>query len=457
MLRWHLVERLGAAVVAYCVIALCAIALSAGALAAQHRVQGVLLDSLRAMGPLAEAEVWLLPGDRRTRTDARGRFEFRDVPPGAYRLTYAALWLDSVGVAPAVRPVDVGRDVTTGLTLRTGSRVAMARTRCGGEMDADRGLVVGEVRDARGRPLAGAIVAARWSETIVGGGPAEPQEYIAADTVLADGRFALCGMREGAEVVVVARHPDGRRTDAIVLAVTPGVYPHDLVVGDVASVSRLSGRVTNAAGAAIPRADVLASASPSGIIRTDSAGQFRLDVQQGSRQLVIRALGFQPRVLDVRVAAGEVDLGAIALEPVETVLDTMVIRASAMTREQAEFDYRRRTLNGVFLDEAQLRRMPVVSPNAIVSQSRAWVRVFRMGGASPGEIRIFQGYSMTGGEVLCKPRLFVDGRDWGNRTEIDEINSMLAMAKRVEIFRASFAPPQFVDFDGCGALVVWTH
>lgn len=429
----------------------------AAPLAAQGTVRGVLLDSLRGMGPLAGAEVVLLPGERRVLTDARGRFEFRSLPPGAYRLTYAALWLDSVGVAPPSQDIEVGRDGTLDVFLVTGSRVAMARSRCGGEMDADRGLVVGEVRDARAQPLEGAIVAARWSETVVGGGPAATEEYIAADTVGADGRFALCGMREGAEVVVAAWHPDGRRTEAIVLTVLPGTFAHDLVLGDLARVAQISGRVTNATGAAVPRADVLASSSTSGIVRTDSTGKFLLAVPQGSRQLVVRALGFQPRVLDIRVAADAVDLGAIALEPVETVLDTVVIRAPAMTQAQAEFDYRRRTLNGVFLDESALRRMPVVSPNAIVSQSRSWVRVFRSGGGGPGEVRIFQGFSRTGGEVLCKPRLFVDGRDWGNEIEVDEINAMLALAKRVEIFRASFAPPQFVDFDGCGALVIWTH
>lgn len=444
MLRHHLVARLGAAVIALGALAPCA-----GTLAAQHRVQGVLLDSLRAMGPVADAEVLLLPGDRRARTDARGGFEFRDVPPGAYRLTYAALWLDSVGVAPPVRLVDVSRDVTSGLTLLTGSRLTMARSRCGGEMDADRGLVVGEVRDARGRPLAGAIVAARWSETIVGVGPVEPQEYIAADTVLADGRFALCGMREGAEVVVAARHPDGRRTDAIVLAVIPGVYPHDLVVGDLASVARVSGRVTNAAGAAIPRADVLASTSTSGVVRSDSAGQFRLDVQQGSRQLVVRALGFQPRVLDIRVAADEVDLGAIALETVETVLDTVVIRAPAMTREQAEFEYRRRTAVGVFITEDDLRKFPQVTPNAVVSLSPAWVRTFPAGPGDWGDIYFRRGPG------FCKPRLFVNGLDWGGDTPSNELRGLVQMAKRVELYRAAFAPGQFADFDGCGAIVVW--
>lgn len=450
--RFRIGARLGAAFVV-----LGSLAGGVGTLDAQGRVEGVLLDSLRAMGPLGDVDVLLLPGDRRARTDARGRFEFRDVPVGKYRLTYAALWLDSVGVTPAVAALDVEAGRTASATLQTGSRFAMARSRCGGEMDADRGLVVGEVRDARAQPLAGAVVAARWSETVVGGGPAATEEYLAADTVGADGRFALCGMREGAEVVVAAWHRDGRRTEAIVLTVLPGTFAQDLVLGDLARVARISGRVTNATGAVVPRADVLASSSTSGIVRTDSTGTFRLEVPQGSRQLVVRALGFQPRVLDIRVAADSLDLGAIALEAVETVLDTVVIRAPAMTQAQAEFDYRRRTLNGVFLDETVLRRMPVVSPNAIASQSRSWVRVFRMGGGGPGEVRIFQGYSMTGGEILCKPRLFVDGRDWGNETDVTEINAMLALAKRLEVFRASFAPPQFVDFDGCGSLVIWTH
>jgi hypothetical protein len=424
----------------------------------QGRVQGVLLDSLRAMGPLADAEVVLLPGGRRTRTDESGAFLFDEVSPGTYRVSYAPLWLDSIGVAPISVETSVSGRERERLVLLTGSRVAMARDRCGGTMDADRGLVVGEVRDARGQPLPGVVAVARWSETHVGrGAPTAPQEYIALDTTRSDARFALCGMLAGAEVVVAATHPDGRSTGAIVLTVTPGVFARDLLLGDPARSVRVWGIVANAEGAPIPRAEVLASHATSGIARSDSAGRFELAVLDGSRQLVVRALGFQPRVLDVRIPEDGLDLEAITLEPVETVLDTFVIRARAQTREQAEFDYRRRTLNGVFLDESILERFPAVTPSAIVSQSRSWVRVFRPNPRGVGEVRIFQGYSATGGEILCRPRLFVDGRDWGDRTDATEVNAMLAMAKRVEIFRASFAPPQFADFGGCGALVIWTH
>ncbi|WKW11408.1 carboxypeptidase-like regulatory domain-containing protein [Pseudogemmatithrix spongiicola] len=423
--------------------------LSSTAAHAQGSIRGVLLDSLRAMGPLAGADVVLMPGGRRARTDDRGRFAFDDVPAGAYRVTYAALWLDSVGVAPASAGLDVGTRGSAAVTVLTGTRAALALQRCGGAMDVGRGLVVGELRDVSAVPLAGAIVVARWSELVVGGAPdADPQEYAAVDTTGADGRYALCGMPDNAEVVVGARHPDGRSTGAVVLVVNPGVLAHDLVIGAPSRVVRLRGRVTNGNGAPVTRAEILASASRSGVQRTDSTGRFELQLEEGSRQVVIRALGFQPRLLDVRAGESMTEIGDVALQPASAVLDTMVIRAAPLTVQELEFEQRRRTQIGAFLDEQTLRKLPRATVNAVAGMSAPWVR------AANGRL-LFRGLASIYGGVECKPRLFVDGSDWGNRTPDNEIESLLQFARRIEMYRAANAPPEFNDFDGCGSLVLW--
>ncbi|MBA3853183.1 MAG: hypothetical protein C0503_02145 [Gemmatimonas sp.] len=416
---------------------------------AQGGVRGVLIDSLRAMGPLAGAEIVLMPGGHRAQTDERGRFEFRDIPPGPVRVNYAALWLDSVGVAPASAAVEAPARGSAEVTLLTGTRANLALQRCGGVMDIGRGLVVGELREISSEPLVGGVVVARWSELVVGGGPAaRPQEYVAVDTTAADGRYALCGMPDNAEVVVGARHPDGRGTGAIVLRVDPGVLAHDLVVGAPARIVRLRGRVINGSGAPVARAEVLASASTSGVLRTDSTGRFDIQLEEGSRQLVLRALGFRPRLLDVRVGAPMTDLGDVVLDPAAAVLDTVVIRAAPTTVQELEFEQRRRTQIGSFLDEQTLRRLPRATADAVASQSQPWVR------ADAGRILFRSAGGILAG-TLCKPRLFVDGSDWGNRTPDDEIQSLMQFARRIEMYRATYAPPEFNDFDGCGALVLW--
>lgn len=418
--------------------------------AAQGTVRGVVLDSLRRMGPAAGVEVVLMPGGQRRTTDARGRFAFDDVTEGRYTLVHSSLWLDSIGVPALAAPVDVGSGGRVETTLVLGSRAALALRLCGGAMDADRGLVVGEVRDARGLPAAGAIIAARWSELVVGGaGPTAPVEYVAADTTGPDGRFGLCGMRERSEVLVFGRHPDGRRTGTLVLTVDPAVYAHDLVLGDAAQGVRVRGRVVNTGGAPVPRADVLGSLATAGAVRSDSLGRFELATEAGSRQLVVRALGFAAALVDVRASAPQTDLGDIVLQPAPTLLDTMVIRARAMTREEAEFEYRRRTATGGFLTEEQLRRLPAITPNTVAALSPGWVRGSASIAGSWGDIYF------TRGIELCKPRLFVNGFDWGERTSADEIRGLLQMAKRIEMYRAAFAPAEFADFNGCGALVVW--
>ncbi len=56
----------------------------------------------------------------------------------------------------------------------------------------------------------------------------------------------------------------------------------------------------------------------------------------------------------------------------------------------------------------------------------------------------------------CDPRFFVDGWDLGPLDVLDQ-EMYLRHAKRIEVYRAAFAPAQFNDFAGCGAVVVWTR
>lgn len=421
-------------------------------LAGQAAVRGVLFDSVRTMAPLANAEVVLEPGGLRSTTDARGRFAFERVAAGSYVLSYAPLWLDSVGVPPVTQRLELGARGARSTALVIRSRAELAARVCGGVMDADRGVVVGEVRDASGAAAAGAIVWARWSEQFVGAARADAAtEYVALDTTGADGRFGLCGMREQSEVVVFGRHPDGRQTGVMALVVAPAVVAFDLVLGDTASRHRVRGRTVNAAGVALPNVDIFGTGATRGVMRSDSLGWFEVAVPAGSRQLAFRTLGFVPRLLEVRSGGDELDLGQVVLEPVPTVLDTMVIRARAMTRQEMEFEERRRVGMGSFLDETILRRAPAVTPAYIAANSRSWVRAF------PTKEGDLGGIFFRKGTGFCVPRLYVDGYDWGNRTGADEIRGLLQIAKRIEMHRSTFTPAEFVDFDDCGALVIWLH
>ncbi len=63
------------------------------------------------------------------------------------------------------------------------------------------------------------------------------------------------------------------------------------------------------------------------------------------------------------------------------------------------------------------------------------------------------------GSGFCEPRFFHDGQDVGklNQQLITEQMDLLQRAKRIEIYSAAEAPPQFNDFDGCGAVVGWAR
>ena len=56
--------------------------------------------------------------------------------------------------------------------------------------------------------------------------------------------------------------------------------------------------------------------------------------------------------------------------------------------------------------------------------------------------------------MTCR-RIFIDGVNFRD-INVDEENSFLRMAKRVEFYTANNAPPQFNDFAGCGSVVIWT-
>jgi hypothetical protein len=50
----------------------------------------------------------------------------------------------------------------------------------------------------------------------------------------------------------------------------------------------------------------------------------------------------------------------------------------------------------------------------------------------------------------------VDGVDFGHPSGIEEA-TFLRHAKRIEAYRAMEMPPQYIDFNGCGVILIWTY
>ncbi|MDF1505770.1 carboxypeptidase regulatory-like domain-containing protein, partial [Roseisolibacter sp. H3M3-2] len=144
---------------------------SADSLAARGAVQGVVFDSLLAVGPLAGAEVWVAGTGATARTDAVGRFRLDGLAPGSAEVAVSHPALDALGVATPARAVAVVAGRVTELRLATPSAATLYRAPCGGAPEPGVGLALGVVRVGRdGAPAAGAEVDASWGTLVLGGG-----------------------------------------------------------------------------------------------------------------------------------------------------------------------------------------------------------------------------------------------------------------------------------------------
>lgn len=170
-------------------------------------------------------------------------------------------------------------------------------------------------------------------------------------------------------------------------------------------------------------------------------------------QLLIRAVGYAPQERLIEPAAAispegaALRLGDIRLRSLQE-LGVVEITGTPMTKERLAFEERRKfNFQGTFIDDEELARMPVVTTQFLAG------RVHRAA-LDHGVFKLQRGASL-GGLSYCKPRTYLDGVD--ESFGILDLEVVLKNAKRIEVYRAAFTPPQYTDFDGCGALVIWTR
>ncbi|MBA3853184.1 MAG: hypothetical protein C0503_02150 [Gemmatimonas sp.] len=418
-------------------------------LGAQATLRGVLIDSLRSGGPVEGASVVLMGANRRATTERGGRFEFSDLAPGQYTVAYWAPWLDSLGLPALQRQVELRGSRTETITLSTPSPATVQRAVCGDVLSDEQSILIGEVRDSDGNPGAGVGVFARWLETVIQGREVAQGTMAAADTATAAGSYVLCGVPLNDEFTLRAVGARGVGSGELLVKAGASIARRDIVVGAAGATLRVTGRVVRENGEPIIGATVLVAGDSSQSVRSDSSGRFALPTMaRRSSQLIVRSLGYVPLVRSIDPFDAQLDLDDVQLEPAPRELATVTITGEAMTASQAQFEARReRAAGGVFVDEARLKELGVVSSvNIATTNPRVAVQNTRNGPM----------LMMRRGSEFCRPRFFIDGYDFRDITA-DEENSFLRVAKRVEMYTANNAPSQFNDFNGCGAIVIWTY
>ena len=423
--------------------------------AAQGTVRGVLVDSLRTGKPVEGAEIALLGTGRRDTTDSRGRFQFDDVAPGPATVAFWALWLDSLALPVLERTVTVqdGRTAPRVL-LATPSAATFQRTVCGGALAAGQGVLLGEIRDPGGFPLAAVPVNARWNETLIGPGRLERSLVATVDTSDANGMFALCGVPVGDEVAFRAVG-NAVASGELILAIGQRVQRHDLLVARAGLATRITGRILDEGGNPLVAATVALAGDTTYNVRSDANGRFAIErAPRRSSQLIVRSVGHTPLLRELEPYEDAVAFGDIALARLPQELAAVRIDGGPVTADQLQFETRRSVGRGKFVSDADLARVPVISATIVASMVPGATSV----GAGRTRRFMLNKPSFGGGRIstTCQPRFFEDGYPMGALDAEDE-DALFRRAKRVEVYTAAEAPPKYNDFDGCGVVLVWTR
>lgn len=349
--------------------------------------------------------------------------------------------------------------------VRGSTATLLQRASCGAELPADQVLLFGAIRAADLTPRAGIRVAALWTEAVITREGAQTLLRASVDTTAADGTYALCGLPR--ETRLIVRADAGDETDENDATERSGelsldlgneaAVERDLVVGPAAPSAVVTGRLVGEGGNPV-RGEIEIPGNEAATVSTDASGAFRISgVPRRSTQLRIRAIGYVPFYVDVTPDGPLVELGDVEMPTRVQELNRVLIAEKFMPEQLKRFEERRASLNGIFLDSAYLARFAWRSANNVRMASPS-VR-----GSSGRDGDVFR---LRRGVDECFPIVFVNGVNAGRQgpapgsrvpggMPANEMTGLLQRAKRIEFYLAQYAPPEFADFEGCGAMVIW--
>jgi hypothetical protein len=456
---------------------LCAAPLAAQQAATGATIRGVVTDSV-AGRPLGEATVQLVQigaaADARTATtDVAGRFSFADVPAGRYALGFLHPVLDSLGLEPIARKVQVAGqgEVRADLAIPAPARLRSAF--CGAE-GGTGGMVMGFVRAAEGgAPVQGATVSGEWMELSIGGGGMSRRMARRTATTAENGGFLLCDVpRPGTIILAVSRGDQG--TDRIEAEVpASGFLRRELFLGEARIAARadtgrpgdtvpprprprtgpgrLSGTVLAAdGGRPLPGAQV--SVLHGVPTRADANGEWTLTgAPSGTRVLEVRATGYYPVLRVVDIADGTRPV-RVTMSRLAAMLDTLRVTARSGGRAaRAGFDERRRSLGvGRFITAEDIARRHALVISDVLDRVPGLARAQ---GADGGEVLLMR--SAFGDS--CAPTVYIDGLMMRALAGADiDVLVRAEDVGAIEVYSESQVPPQFQDpLSGCGSIVLW--
>jgi hypothetical protein len=272
------------------------------------------------------------------------------------------------------------------------------------------------------------------------------------DTTDAAGMYVLCGIPRGATFEVHAQGADSA-SGSMSLPIDQMFIRQDLIVGATEATVMVTGRLVASDSVPVQGATIRLRADTTVSATSEADGSFRLRVPARTGQLQVRALGFAPREELIEPPAEDgtgsatIRLGNLRLRTVQE-LGRVSIVADGATRERLEFEERRKfNFQGTFFDDEELAKLPVIRPAVLAG------KVPRSFLDKNGKFYL----AANGG--WCLPHIFVDGGDYGGGDRDPtqyELQFWMQRAKRIEVYRATFAPVRYSGSGGCGSVVIWT-
>ncbi|HEX6944200.1 MAG TPA: carboxypeptidase regulatory-like domain-containing protein [Gemmatimonadaceae bacterium] len=444
-------------------------------------LSGTVYDSIaRRPLPGALVQVVAVEGARHfsnsTITDSLGRYRLSNVPGGRFMLGFLHPLLDSLGIEPLLHEVAVEANRHVRADLAVPSPARMRAAICGAPDDSSRGgAVIGVVRDARDRaPVAGVAVTAEWLELSLGREGMTGTIASQVDTTRDNGWFAVCNVPSpGTLLLVAARGADS--TDRVELDLSSASFARrELYIGVARTVTtgdsvrraqragdgRLRGVVV-AAGSGRPLAGAQVGVVDGAWTTANDRGEWILDAAPtGTRILQVRAVGYYPHRIAVDVVSGGHPL-TTALPTMQSVLDTVRITASRLTRVSRGFEERRRASNGKFItQEDVIRRHPLVTSDMFYRV--AGLQVEQASNPIDGKRIYMRGLFSD----RCFPAIYIDGM-YMSDLSANDIDGMVRPDEvaGIEVYSGAWVPAQFTRGlagvghvgEACGSIVIWTR
>jgi hypothetical protein len=333
-------------------------------LAGSGKIVGVVVDSVNG-GYLAGAEIVIEGGRRALRTDSLGRLEVDSLRPGIYQVGVLHPVLDSLGITLVTRPFRVAADSTSFMLIAVPSAATLVKRSC---PKAPRvSAVVGHVADPETlEPIAHADVSVAWIEIEVSKERGIVRKPRLVKTVTDSlGAFRMCGLPNSLEATLQARRGSSV-TDEIPISL--GDRPVELLArtvllsaagsaaktgnSTVSGVVTLEGSTANAGS----RVELVGSGN---VAVTNDKGEFGMwNLPSGTRDLVVRHVGFEPEVVPVDLSSRQdIRVTTRLRKSVPTLEAVRVIARKKVFLDEVGFTKRRNTGFGYFIGPEKLALM----------------------------------------------------------------------------------------------------